>query len=507
MIKVETYGRKTLYSSLEESELNANSILGVLKDVLAYHDTNRAESLYLRDYYIGKQDIRYKVKQTREEINNKTTENWTYAIVEFVKSFLLSEPIQYVQSTDGATEEIVQLNKYMAYENKAFKDSDLIEDIVLTGRAYRYIAPDIVGDEDEAPFELENIKPENCEVVYYSGIGHKQLFAFVETKMMKQVTEVVELTEEEVVSWKTYSTYTVYTRNRAYKYTTENGDLEYIAPQSEKDEVLYPEGHRIKEYYFNKSRFSLIEAVKPLLDKINQLESLDMDDMEQFVNAIMVFKNANITEETIRQGKELGALLLKSDANQQADVALLQGRLQASDTKMFYERLLSAVLAIIAMPFANDNGTYGDTGVARMTGQGWTMADQRANTLIAAIVMSEREILKYVLKICKNKSDSGIKKLKASDIEVRFRINKNANILEKTQALLNMKMAQISPDVAIPTCKIFSDDQNAIVESSKFYGENFWKAEEKATGQPDKDIKKQNNDIQDTKETTKQKGL
>ena len=121
--------------------------------------------------------------------------------------------------------------------------------------------------------------------------------------------------------------------------------------------------------------------------------------------------------------------------------------------------------------------------------------------------MSEREILKYVLKICKNKSDSGIKTLKASDIEVRFRINKNANILEKTQALLNMKMAQISPDVAIPTCKIFSDDQNAIMESSKFYGENFWKMEEKVTGQPDKDIKKQNNDIQDTKETTKQKGL
>lgn len=504
---METYGRKTLYSSLEESDLNANSILEVLREVLEYHETNKAESIYLRDYYIGKQDIRFKVKHTREEINNKTTENWTYAIVEFIKSFLLSEPIQYVQNTDTATKEIVQLNKYMAYENKAFKDSDLIEDIVLTGRAYRYIAPDQIADEDEAPFEIENIKPENCEVVYHSGIGNKQLFAFVETKMMKQVTMVAELTEEEFVAWKTYSTYTVYTKDRAYKYTNENGDLEYVQPSNPNDEVLFPAGHRIKEYFFNKSRFSIIEAVKPLLDKINQLESLDMDDIEQFVNAMMIFKNANITDETIEQGKRLGALLLKSDTQQPADVELLQGRLQASDTQQFYQRLLSAILGIIAMPFANDNGTYGDTGVARMTGQGWTMADQRSNTLIAAIIMSEREILKYALKICKNKSDSEIKKLKASDIEVRFRINKNSNILEKTQALLNMKMAQISPDIAIPTCKIFSDDQNAILESSKFYGENFWKQEEIATGQPDKDIKKQNNDIQDAKETTKQKGL
>lgn len=503
---METYGRRTLYSSLKENELNEETIRNVLESVIEKHDTNKEESVYLRDYYIGKQDIRYKTKHTREEINNKTTENWAYAITEFVKSFLLSEPIQYVQSTEGATEEVVQLNKYMAYENKNFKDSDLLEDIVLTGRCFRYIAPDEAGEEDEAPFEIENIKSEDCEIVYHSGIGNKQLFAFVETKMGKNVTEVVELTQEEVEVWKTYSIYTVYTKDKVYKYTTENGYIEYMPPKNEKEQILFPSGHRIKEYYFNKSRLSLIEVVKPLLDKINQLESLDMDDMEQFVNALMIFKNANITEETVNLGKELGALLLKSDTNQQADVELLQGRLQASDTQEFYNRLLGAMLSIIAMPFANDNGSYGDTGVARMTGQGWTMADQRSNTLISAITMSEREILKYALKICKNSPNSAIKQLKVSDLEVRFRINKNANILEKTQALLNMKTAQIAPTVAIPTCKIFSDDQNAILESNKYYGESFWASETKSTDEPTKEIQEQNNKIQDIKETDKQKG-
>lgn len=503
---METFGRKTLYSSLEEKDLNAETILKTMESVLQKHETNRFESAYLRDYYIGKQDIRQKQKFTREEINNKATENWAYAITEFVKSFLLSEPIQYVQSTDGTTEEVVKLNKYMAYENKNFKDSDLLEDIVLTGRAYRYIAPDEAGEEDEAPFEIQNIRAEDCEVVYYSGIGHKQLFAFVETKMGKVAKEVIELTQEEIEVWKTYSIYTVYTKDRVFKYTNENGNLEYLPPREPKDEVLFPAGHRIIEYYFNKSRLSLIEVIKPLLDKINQLESLDMDDMEQFVNAMMVFKNANITEETIAQGKELGALLLKSDNNQQADVSLLQGRLQAADTQKFYERLLGAMLSIIAMPFANDNGSYGDTGVARMTGQGWTMADQRSNTLISAVIMSEREVLKYVLKICKNKN-SEIKNLRVSDLEVRFRVNKNANILEKTQALLNMKTAQIAPSVAIPTCKIFSDDQNAILESSKYYGDNFWASEEKSTSEPMQDIQKQNNELQDIQETTKQKGV
>lgn len=497
-----TKGRKTLYSSLTEEELTHEAIQGVLTDLIAIHDQNRDDSIYLKNYYVGIQDIFSKVKHTREEINNMLVENWAYAITEFVKSFILNEPIQYVQNTESVSKEITQLNKYMNLANKAFKDNDLIEDLVLTGRAFRYVSPEQEADED-VPFDLQNIESENCEVVYYSGIGHKQLFSFVETKQVKEVTKHLTDLDMDITQTVTYSIYTVYTKNKVFKYTTENGAIAYV-PQEKED--IYPVGHRIVESYFNKYRFSLLEAVKPILDKLNYLQSLDMDDMEQFVNAIMIFTNANITDETIAKGKELGALLLKSDTNLPADVKLLQGRLRAQDTQVFYQRLLNAALSIIAMPFANDNGTYGDTGIARMTGQGWTMADQRSNTLIASLIKSEREVLRYILKICKEKADSGIKELGTGDIEIRFKINKNANILEKTQALLNMKNAQIAPSVAIPTCKIFNDDQNAIKESQEFYGEeNFWKVPE--TGNSNQDNEEQNNDIQDTKETDKQKGV
>lgn len=501
-----TSGRKTLYSSLTEDELTPDNIKSLLTDITTYHDTNKKESLYLKQQYVGIQDILNKKKYTREEINNKAVENWTYAITEFVKSFILNEPIQYVQTTESVSEEITQLNKYMNYANKAFKDNDILEDIILTGRGYRYISPEDDVDED-VPFDLQNIESENCEVVYYSGIGHKQLLAFVDTRMVKEVTEhvITDLGEQDITKNVTYSLYTVYTRNKVYTFTTENGMLEYVKKDPIKENI-FPEGHRIVEYYFNKSRFSLIEAVKPILDKLNYLESLDMDDMEQFVNALMVFTNANITDETIQQGKELGALLLKSDTNLPADVKLLQGRMKASDTQIFYQRLLNAALSIIAMPFANDNGTYGDTGIARMTGQGWTMADQRSNTLIASLVKSEREVLKYLLKICKEKASSGISTLRANDVEIRFKINKNANILEKTQALLNMKNAQIAPTVAIPTCKIFNDDQNAIKQSEDYYGEDFWKVQENG-GTSVQDMQETDNEMQDAKETDKQKGV
>ena len=143
----------------------------------------------------------------------------------------------------------------------------------------------------------------------------------------------------------------------------------------------------------------------------------------------------------------------------------------------------------------------GHRSVLCITDNHWRMDEDRCNGVIEKVGKGEE------LMIPIDKENSGIKEIKASDIEIRFRINKNANILEKTQALLNMKTAQISPNVAIPTCKIFSDDQNAIAQSLDYYGDTFWKEEIASTAEPTKDIQQQTNDIQDTKETTKQKGL
>ena len=278
-----TYGRKTLFCSLEEDELNEKNILKALETLIPLHESNKAATKYLKGYYRGEQDIYLKVKHTREEINNITVENWAYAITEFMKSFILNEPIQYVQLNDESSEELSALNKYLAYENKDHKDIELLEDIVLCGRGYRYVAPDGITEDDETPFELYNIDAEHCEVVYHSGIEKKQLFAFVETPMQKVVTKVVDGKSEK--EYEEYYIYTVYTKNRVYKFTSESKNLRYLDKNIEKS-VLYPEGHRIIEYYFNRDRFSIIEVVKPLLDKINLLESLDMDDMEQFVNSL-----------------------------------------------------------------------------------------------------------------------------------------------------------------------------------------------------------------------------
>ena len=186
-----TYGRKTIYANYTEEELLEatgkdlyDKILDILRNAIPIHNFNKNQTRYLQRYYNGIQDIYVdKVKITRPEINNKTVENWAYALIDFKKSFLLGKPIQYVQFNSESEEEIAKLNQYVRYENKKAKDILLYEDILIAGRGFRYNNFDKKGSEDEAPFEIINVPNDSCEVVYSSQLGNKQLLSFIESSM------------------------------------------------------------------------------------------------------------------------------------------------------------------------------------------------------------------------------------------------------------------------------------------------------------------------------------
>ena len=141
-----TYGRITIYAPYSEQELLKlndeelkTTIVGLMTDIITIHDINKAETRALWDYYLGNQDILNKKKFTREEINNKKVENWAYALVDFKKNWLVGEPIQYTMSNNSSSDEIEQLNKYVKYEDKDAKDQELIEDVYVCGRGFRFV--------------------------------------------------------------------------------------------------------------------------------------------------------------------------------------------------------------------------------------------------------------------------------------------------------------------------------------------------------------------------------
>ena len=78
-------GRRQIFSSV--SEVTTENLPGVLRKAFLIHEQNRREELYLHKMYRGKQDVLYRTKEVRPEINNKITENHAYEITEFKKGY------------------------------------------------------------------------------------------------------------------------------------------------------------------------------------------------------------------------------------------------------------------------------------------------------------------------------------------------------------------------------------------------------------------------------------
>jgi SPP1 family phage portal protein len=503
---METRGRQIIYANYTEKQFlsgtieeQGNKVIDVLQNSQDIHDKNKKETLYLIDYMYGIQDIQNKEKLTRTDINHKSVENWAYAFVDWKKNFLLGKPIQYSPLDNTATKEISILNKYVNYENKDKLDLDIYEDVLVCGRGFRYNNYSKMTEEDETPIELLNLNCWDTEVVYSSGINKEQLCAYVRTDMCYITQQVNPETNEMEDITIDYDEYTVYTRKRQFVVNNKDGNWTITSSTP-----LTMNEHIITEYYNNKYRISLIELGKDIFDDINYVENLDLDDIEGFVNSIMVFTNAEVNEEGMSSIKEYGAVSIKSTDQKKASVELLQSRLKSLDTQIFYLRKLSALHNILSVPEAQNNGyvSNAETGKAMLTGQGFTSASIRIEGEQTAFEKCDRTSLKTILKICKRHPDSNIKELKVSDIETKFNRDMSENLLVKTQALMNLRDAQIPPQVANAVIGLFSDPVSVTQLQEKFIKEQ-QDIKNKLNNMQNK-TNEQNNNIQDTTQLNNQ---
>lgn len=480
------FGRRKLLSSYKKSEINENTLAEILPQVLKEHEINANEIDYLYNYYKGKQPILDKTKIVRPEINNITLENHAFEIVEFKKSYVYGEPIQYVQKGEKEGEkinpEISLLNKFMESEDKSSLDKELAEWQYICGTAYRWAEVDKENEEDEAPFELSVPDPRRTFVVYNSGIKEYSLFSGYVSYFTRNI-----MTDDQTPKVVNYREVTIYTDRYKYIFSEKEKQNEFKAmPQAipiSKDMVTaYPleiEGQRIIEYPLNNSRLGLIELVMSDLEAINKIKSADLDGIDQFIQSLLVFVNQEIDLPTFKKLVANGAIQVSSsDPNKPADVKLLTNQLTHSETKVVSDDRYESLLSIVGIPRLNHKASGGDTGQARLLGEGWTMADERAKQDELSFKKSERKMLKLVINICKYKTkdkDEKIENLKLSDIDIKFTRNKSDNLLVKTQGLMNMQTSQVPPEIAFVTCGLFSDPNDVYQKAKEYYGESLWK--------------------------------
>lgn len=445
-------GRRMILT--DETEVNIGNVVQILRKALPYHWKNRSEISYLWSYYKGRQPILNRVKEVRPEITNKIVENRANEIISFKSGYLMGEPLQYVSrgNAENIADAINQLNEFVFAEEKPAKDKELADWFHICGTSFRMVLPDeMAGEDDESPFEIYTLDPRNTFVVYNNGLGNKPILG---------VKYVVD--ENGVVHYSCYSDHEYFeiVESKVVSYDTHIlGEIPII------------------EYPLNMARIGAFELVIPLLDAINLTDSNRLDGVEQFIQALMLFHNVDISSEDFDELRERGAIKFKDiDPQLKAEINYLVSNLNQGETQTLVDHMYQTVLTICGMPNRNGGSSTSDTGSAVIMRDGWSAAEARAKDSELMFKKSERIFLKVVLNICRTLADMD---LKVCNVEIRFTRRNYENILQKAQVLdLMLKNNKIHPRLAFEHCGLFVDSDLAYTLSAEYAEEQEQKAQE-----------------------------
>lgn len=308
-----------------------------------------------------------------------------------------------------------------------------------------------VGKDDDSPFEIYTLDPRNTFVVYNNGLGNKPLLG---------VKYVVD--DNGIVHYSCYS------------------DHEYF--EIVESHIIKAEPHilgdiPIIEYPLNIARIGAFELVIPLLDAINLTDSNRQDGVEQFIQALMLFHNVDISSDDYEKLREEGAIKFRDiDPQLKAEVSYLTSTLNQGETQTLVDHMYQTVLTICGMPNRNGGTSTSDTGSAVIMRDGWSAAEARAKDSELMFKKSERIFLKLILNICKTLKGMD---LKVCNIEIRFTRRNYENILQKAQVLdLMLKNSKIHPRLAFEHCGLFVDSDLAYTLSAEYAEEQEKKAQE-----------------------------
>jgi len=183
----------------------------------------------------------------------------------------------------------------------------------------------------------------------------------------------------------------------------------------------------------------------------------------------MKFVNCDIDEDAFLSMVKLGAIKIKGEPGNPADVDLISKELNQEQTQVSKDDLYNNILIVEGMPDRQEN-SGGDTGSAVYLRNGFIFSNLRAEISEHAIQKSEKEFLKVALKILNTKD---VLKLKLSDIEVKIMRSHVDNILVKSQALQNQLSCGINGEVAIKASNIYGDPENVWLRSKEVIESKF----------------------------------
>ena len=452
---------------IRQNELSIDKALRYLDYVFSQFEKNATQIRSDYDMYCLDHPILGKVRAYDDtEINNIVLVPDLKAMVDWKTGYVFGNPIKYAQNKTSDTDDITYLQKWGRNVCQRAIDREVGSWAYATGVGYYFIEPrsDDFDIENEAPYTIYCVNSDTCAKVYSSFLGNKPLFDIIYTTYdeidkdkLKQTVKVLE----------------IYFPNTLYTFEKRVGDFGWKKVDEQNRGISKP--LPLVEKRPNPDGIGIVSMGKSLQEAVDKIVSNGLDNIEDTVNEIFVYKNVNLGETPEEQKrnhiamKRNGAVVLNTPTGStaEADLDTISPKLSLADVKELFsiinEKFHSTLGVPMAMSSTNSGGT---TKSGSEVANGYDNAYNRALDDINSFINADTELLQKILWICKNTPNNKVDNLAASEIEIKYSLNLTDNILTKTQSYVNLVQTGVPPTIALRLCKLSNDPEaeGALIE-------------------------------------------
>lgn len=472
-----SFGRQRIYTELDITEGNIKQILN---DALTIHNKNVMEMEKLINYYLGKQEILYRQTPYSSDVNNKVIINYAQSVVRDIVGYTFGKDIEYVQRKSELIDAVEELTSILQYEDVSLVDMVTAIFSSICGVGYQCTLPadDYLDETPEVGIEINYLDPRYTFVVQSYDFKNPVVLAcnFYKTK--------------------TKTVYTLY--DKKYRTTIIN------------DEIVEHKLHGLSGIpitMFENNPFLLgdFEVAITILDALNKVASDSVNDIENFVQSLLVLVNATLGDDDDTREKTKNDIVknrlieIKSPQGLQADAKYITQQLNPETTANLREYLEECLWKVIGIPDRKTrSGGGGDTGDAVKLRDGWADIEVVARNKEKFFRKSKKQQLEIAISLLKV-IELLPKELKVKDIDIKFSRNKSDNLNTKSQAYSVLTSTQTLDPVDALEIVDITTNVNEVINR----GEKYWKRIQEETNQKliDEMNKSQNKNQNDIKNT------
>lgn len=457
---IKPIGRKKIMTNVKE--ITRENIIDVLKKAYSTHMINVYWIQYLIDYERGIQPLQ-RPKTVRKDIDIRTTSSLPNYIKEFNIGYSWGSPIMLVQrgnkelhETDSNTDDlgISALNEQLKnIENIGYKDQCVAEFIETVGIGHKMV--DIKTDfpqslDGQYVGSLVEDYYLDCRYafcVYYNGPGQKKLIGatFLEDEGKIYFTCTTDRWRFEIEDWKIV------------------------------EQQINPFGMvNIVEFERLPDRTGCFERAIPKIDALNILESDFANDVSQRTQEMWWGDNIDFKEDENGnpvKPKSGDWILTTSHDGTVAKIQPLSSNFDGGSTLNAIADSRTTILQDCYVPIQYSSSGGGSTGTAMDMSSGWSAIELMALRKQQITERAKREELELILRAFKQvptrilPADSPLRKVHASDCEMRFLRSKNYEMSIKMTSFATGFQNGIHPRHLLNYIQAFADNEQVYLDS------------------------------------------